>query len=137
MPLSDQQLAQIYAASFPEAAHHFSAESFAEFKKDKLTQIYYAPHGALIARLIADEAEIITFFIAPQHQNQGEATQILHAFLQNCKAQNIQNIHLEVAKDNKTALTFYQKFGFTPQGVRKNYYKRQNGEKIDAILLRK
>ena len=50
------------------------------------------------------------------------------------KEENCHWVHLEVRRNNKSAIKLYQKFGFKIVGVRKDYYKQ---EKEDALLMSK
>ena len=49
-----------------------------------------------------------------------------------CSNNGIQNITLEVRKDNKSAICLYKKYGFIERATRKKYYKG-----IDGILMEK
>ena len=51
-----------------------------------------------------------------------------------CEAQQITRIMLEVREGNKAARRFYEKCGFTEDGIRKNYYENPQE---NAILMSK
>ena len=44
---------------------------------------------------------------------------------------------LDVAADNLGAIAFYESLGFFAEGRRIGYYKRLEGNRIDAILMTK
>ena len=44
---------------------------------------------------------------------------------------------LEVAKDNAPALALYERFGFVQVGERAGYYRRADGSRATAIVMRK
>jgi [ribosomal protein S18]-alanine N-acetyltransferase len=44
---------------------------------------------------------------------------------------------LEVAKDNAAALALYERFGFVEVGERSGYYRRADGTRATAIVMRK
>ena len=44
---------------------------------------------------------------------------------------------LEVAKDNAPALALYERFGFAKVGERSGYYRRADGTRATAIVMRK
>ena len=46
---------------------------------------------------------------------------------------DVVKIFFEVAEDNKTAMAFYETFGFQIIGKRLGYYKRSS-KKLDAIV---
>jgi ribosomal-protein-alanine N-acetyltransferase len=44
---------------------------------------------------------------------------------------------LEVAKDNAPALALYGRFGFVKVGERAGYYRRADGARATAVVMRK
>jgi ribosomal-protein-alanine N-acetyltransferase len=48
---------------------------------------------------------------------------------------DIKNIYLEVRISNTKAILFYEKFGFTRDAIRENYYTGE--QKEDALLMSK
>jgi ribosomal-protein-alanine N-acetyltransferase len=44
---------------------------------------------------------------------------------------------LEVAEDNAPALTLYERFGFVKVGERAGYYRRADGTRATALVMRK
>ena len=44
---------------------------------------------------------------------------------------------LEVAKDNASALALYERFGFVKVGERAGYYRRADGTRATAVVMRK
>ncbi|MBE0688088.1 MAG: ribosomal protein S18-alanine N-acetyltransferase, partial [Anaerolineaceae bacterium] len=76
--------------------------------------------------LILDEAHIGTYAIHPEYQQRGFGKQFLAFIGKQLISENITKIFLEVRQSNHTAIHLYQKFGFTIDGERKNYY-RDNG----------
>jgi tRNA threonylcarbamoyladenosine biosynthesis protein TsaB len=94
------------------------------------------PVGFLIYRAVADEAEIITICVDPSYQRRGAGLKIVSTTKQLLKALKISNLFLEVAADNKEAISLYTRAGFVEAGKRKAYYARKNGETEDAIIMR-
>src|SRR5262249_40554826 len=88
--------------------------------------------GFLLARIAADECEILTFAVLPQHQRQGIGRQLLEAALSQAASSQCRQMFLDVAEDNAQAVRLYEKAGFQTIGRRKGYY-----EGIDALLMRK
>jgi ribosomal-protein-alanine N-acetyltransferase len=89
------------------------------------------PEGFVMARIAADEAEILTLMVLPPYRRHGLARRLLEAALDNAKVQGVENMYLEVASSNRAAQYLYTKMGFTQVGRRKGYY----GEGVDALLL--
>lgn len=78
--------------------------------------------------LIYNRIEIANFNVLNDYQNKHIGTELLDNLIN--KYTNIDNITLEVKKDNIKAIHLYQKMGFKEVAIRKNYY---NG--IDGILM--
>ena len=66
----------------------------------------------------------------PACRRQGKATLLLDLL-----AQDAERIFLEVAADNGPARAMYGAYGFSETGTRTGYYKRQNGDRVDAVTL--
>jgi tRNA threonylcarbamoyladenosine biosynthesis protein TsaB len=94
------------------------------------------PVGFLMYRAVADEAEIITLCVEPAYQRRGAGLQIVLAAQHLLKSYNISSLFLEVAADNKDALSLYKRAGFLEVGKRKAYYARKNGAAEDALIMR-
>jgi [ribosomal protein S18]-alanine N-acetyltransferase len=94
------------------------------------------PAGFALVLFVAAESEIITIGVLPQHQRQGVAQALLATILDQSHRAGA-DILLEVAANNEAALKLYLKNEFVEAGRRKNYYKRQNGDRIDALILRR
>jgi ribosomal-protein-alanine N-acetyltransferase len=45
-------------------------------------------------------------------------------------------VFLEVGQDNPAALTLYDRLGFKRVGLRRDYYTRRDGARVDAVLMR-
>lgn len=93
------------------------------------------PIGFIIYSQVLDEAEIIMLWISKEARKLGHGTALLNHLLKNCRVNHISHIHLEVAKDNQSAISLYRANGFVETGVRRAYYTRSNGETIDAIIM--
>jgi ribosomal-protein-alanine N-acetyltransferase len=88
--------------------------------------------GFAIYSEVLDEIEIISIGVIPQQRNNGYGKSILENILSKNAGKKIL---LEVAEDNIAAVRFYESFGFSVNGRRKEYYSRKNGTKIDALLM--
>ena len=94
------------------------------------------PVGFLIYRVVTDEAEIITLCVDPAYQRRGAGLEIVSTAQQLLKSLKISSLFLEVAADNKEAISLYARAGFLEAGLRKAYYARKNGETENAIIMR-
>jgi ribosomal-protein-alanine N-acetyltransferase len=91
--------------------------------------------GCIIYSVVLDEAEIIRFFIACDHQSQGYGMYLLRNTLAIINDKhNVQQIFLEVNENNYKAIQCYQKNGFIITGVRKNYYM-SNNQLFNALIM--
>ena len=92
--------------------------------------------GLLIYRAVTDEAEIITIGVDPAFQRRGAGLYIISTAQDLLKSFKIKSLFLEVAADNKEAISLYTRAGFSNVGRRKAYYARKNGMAEDAIIMR-
>lgn len=90
--------------------------------------------GFIVARQVADEAEILNLAVSPRLRRAGHATGLLLAVLQVFRQKHVGRVFLEVRESNAAALAFYRKHGFVPTGRRKAYYF---APREDALLLTK
>ncbi len=81
---------------------------------------------------IVDEGHFTTVVVAPGWQRRGIATRMLCYQLRHAIERGATGLTLEVRMANEPARALYQRFGFVPAGVRKNYYAA-TGE--DALIM--
>ncbi|SHG70580.1 GNAT family N-acetyltransferase [Marivita hallyeonensis] len=113
----------------------WSAKTITETLAQPQTCFLHRDTGGLIARIVADECEILALATAPEAQRSGVASSLL-ADLRDLVAKNgVTRIFLEVAEGNASARAFYAAKGFVPIGTRKGYYRLRDGSKDDAVLL--
>ena len=93
--------------------------------------------GLLFATILGEEAEILTFGVAPEARRRGVARALLADIYARAGALGAVRIVLEVAADNDVALALYESEGFRTVGLRNAYYHRDKGPPIDAWLLRR
>ncbi|GAB2178010.1 ribosomal protein S18-alanine N-acetyltransferase [Dongia sp. agr-C8] len=90
------------------------------------------PVGFALARIVADEAELLLIGIHPEHRRAGRGRALLDHLFAALRASGAARLFLEVAEANPAATAFYRAAGFEPVGRRKKYYE---GE--DALVLMK
>ncbi|MFZ4711741.1 MAG: tRNA (adenosine(37)-N6)-threonylcarbamoyltransferase complex dimerization subunit type 1 TsaB [Zwartia sp.] len=93
--------------------------------------------GFCIAMQAPDVAHILVIAVAPDHQRQGHAQQLLAQITRSAQAQSAEGLLLEVRPSNDAALAFYAREGFTQIGVRRDYYPAGRGAREDAYVLKK
>lgn len=87
--------------------------------------------GFVYGQVVAGEAELWRIAVRDEHRRMGYAAQLYRAFSDQCRAQKVAGLFLEVAADNHGAVAFYQQMGMTQCGRRLNYY----GDGADALLF--
>lgn len=92
--------------------------------------------GYFIAMQVLDEVHLLNITVAPAHQRQGFARELLQclAHWSRHEAQAL-TLWLEVRESNLRARQVYERHGFTQVGARKKYYPVDHGERETAILM--
>ena len=88
--------------------------------------------GFVFAMLAADELEINTIAVHPDHRRRGVASRLLAAAADAARRSGAESIHLEVRSKNKVAFNLFSALGFEIRWVRKKYYT-DDGD--DAIVM--
>ena len=88
--------------------------------------------GFIIFSPISPEAHILSISVRNEMQSKGIGTLLLKSMLDQCKVMNYKKIFLEVRVSNEKAINFYEKFGFSKDAIRNNYYT-DNSE--DALFM--
>jgi [ribosomal protein S18]-alanine N-acetyltransferase len=92
-----------------------------------------SPAGYICGRSILDEAEVYKLAVACSHRRQGIATLLLAHACRELRLAGIRECYLELHFSNSAARALYDKMGFCPYGLRKDYY----GAEQDALLMNK
>ena len=90
--------------------------------------------GYIGSQSVPPEADMMTRAVAPEARRQGIAEALVHALEAALREKGTESLTLEVRVSNLPARTLYEKLGFEPVGLRKNYYFHP---KEDACILRK
>jgi [ribosomal protein S18]-alanine N-acetyltransferase len=91
--------------------------------------------GFIIGQIAADEAEILSVGVAPEWQRRGIARHMIEGLTRAARLAEVKRLFLEAAADNTAAIKLYNSLGFTAVGSRKDYYRRPNGQPVDAVVL--
>ncbi|TGX54929.1 GNAT family N-acetyltransferase [Sphingomonas gei] len=87
--------------------------------------------GFALARVIADEAELLLLATRPSARRRGVAGALLRAVVAEAQGRGVVQLHLEVREGND-AVRLYRREGFEKVGERKNYYRGKMGQAFDA-----
>ena len=136
-----QDCARLHGAAF---AHPWSAEEVAALIESGSTLAAAALdpassrlRGFVIARLAADEAEILTIAVDSAMRGRGVGRALLAENLRQAANAGARAMFLEVDADNASALALYNRFGFVKVGERAGYYRRKDGARATAIIMRR
>lgn len=102
------------------------------------SRVYYVARidGSVVGycglMLVQEDAHITTIAVDPAWHRHKVGTRLLLNAVRQAAARGAQRLTLEVRMSNAGAQDLYQKFGFEPAGVRKNYYAES---KEDALIM--
>jgi len=126
-------MAAVHAAAMPDG-EAWNAADIAALLDLPGTFGLLAPQGGMVlARVAADEAEILALAVTPWVRRQGHGAALLAAAEARAAVGGAEAMYLEVADHNHTARALYIGAGYTLAGRRRAYY-RDGG---DALVLRK
>lgn len=95
---------------------------------------WIAPSGGMIlARTIADEAEVLTLAVQPTARRTGIGRALLNQALATARLRGAVAMFLEVSFANAAARGLYAGAGFVQVGSRRGYYPEDG----DALVLRR
>jgi ribosomal-protein-alanine N-acetyltransferase len=101
-----------------------------------LVEDHGAVTGMILCRTVADEAEILTIAVDPALRRGGVGRALVAAAVGAARLQGVLDMFLEVAIDNHAALQLYDQAGFVQAGLRRGYYDRGGGLRVDAVVMR-
>jgi ribosomal-protein-alanine N-acetyltransferase len=133
--------ARLHAADF---AHPWPADEIAAIiarpttlAAAALDPIGGALHGFVLARLAADEAEVLTIVVDAALRGRGVGRALLSEALRKAGNAGARAIFLEVDGHNAPAIALYRRLGFLKVGERVGYYRRKDGFRATALVMRK
>jgi ribosomal-protein-alanine N-acetyltransferase len=93
--------------------------------------------GFIMARAVADEAEILSVAVAGAWQGRGLARRMLDLHLRRLAGLGVRTVFLEVDAHNAAAIRLYHRAGFSEVARRPNYYQGADGTAVSALVLRR
>tara|TARA_R110000824_G_scaffold118960_14_gene272018 strand:+ start:135833 stop:136321 length:489 start_codon:yes stop_codon:yes gene_type:complete len=91
--------------------------------------------GFVLVRIVADEAEILSIAVDPQHYGKRIGEQLMQTAAAHALGLGAMSLFLEVAEDNASARRLYERLGFETVGRRPDYYTRGKG-RIAGLSMR-
>jgi ribosomal-protein-alanine N-acetyltransferase len=131
-PVHAEALAEIHLAAFPRD-EAWSAEIMAlQLGSPGAFGRIHSAGGMVLARVAADEADILTLAVAPAARRRGLGRTLLLAAMEEAGRRGAKTMFLEVGVDNTAARALYAACGFAQVGRRRGYYSGGG----DALVLR-
>ena len=107
---------------------------FDELSLDTRSYIVAVDDGSVIGYggllRVDTDAHITTLAVAPEARGRRIGKMVMLALVDAALQAGAQHLTLEVRVSNASAQGLYERFGFTPVGRRKNYYKNE-----DALVM--
>jgi len=126
-------LAALHAAAFPPA-DRWGAEAIGLMLELPGTFALHHPRqGFVLARVAAEQAEVLTLAVHPAARRQGHGAALLMGAMAGARARGATTMFLEVAESNAAARGLYAAAGFAEVGRRRRYYPDGG----DALVLRR
>ena len=95
-----------------------------------------AAEGFILIRVVAGEAEVLTFCVAADARRSGLGSALLAAAYDVARDLGADEIFLEVGERNEAALALYRRDGFVVVGRRAAYY-HHGDQSADALVMRR
>ncbi len=90
--------------------------------------------GFFLSRTGFGEEELLLLGVNPEFREQGLGRHLLNELAKGAKGRDVSRLLLEMRRGNP-AESLYRSFGFYSIGERREYYRLQSGERIDAITF--
>jgi ribosomal-protein-alanine N-acetyltransferase len=124
-------LAELHALAFPPE-ERWSAGAFAtQLALPGVFGLVLPDAGLILARVAADEAEILTIGVVPAARRAGYGAALLRAAEARAVADGARRMFLEVSLRNHAARALYMAAGYSEVGRRPRYY----ADLSDALVL--
>lgn len=133
--MTPQALAELHAGAMTVPLP-YSADEIATLLASPGVFLCADAQGFAIGRAAADEAELLTIAVAPGARRKGIGRRLLAEFETGARARGAVEAFLEVAADNAPARGLYNAAGWFQVGLRRAYYRRPDGTRLDALVMR-
>ncbi len=131
--MNPAEAAALHAASFP-SGEAWGADAIAlMLEMPGAFGVLRPGAGFVLARVAADEAEILTLAVVPTARRAGLGSCLVAQAMAGARARGALALFLEVSDRNAPARALYAACGFTEVGRRRRYY----ADGADALVLRR
>jgi ribosomal-protein-alanine N-acetyltransferase len=133
------RLAQLHGASFHRGWGESEFEAMIAERNTLVHRLRLGRRtiGFAVSRIGADEAEILTIAIDGRHRGRGLSRNLFLTHLGHLAGRGVRSVFLEVEENNAPARRLYERAGFSVVGRRERYYRQDNGEQLNALLMRR
>ncbi|MEY8841737.1 GNAT family N-acetyltransferase, partial [Cribrihabitans sp. XS_ASV171] len=115
----------------------WTATEFAALLSQPYVRAFGDPCCFALVQILPPEAELLTIATLPTYQRQGRARTVMSAWQTAAREGGAERAFLDVAADNSPAIALYEACGYETCGRRKGYYRRENAESVDAIVMQR
>jgi [ribosomal protein S18]-alanine N-acetyltransferase len=126
-----ERLADIHRAAFPLGEAWSADVMLLHLRMATTIGLLHDADGMILARVAADEAEILSLAVAPVARRHGIGSALLRSAIARVAAWGAERMFLEVSVTNEAALALYAANGFTRAGLRRRYY----ADGTDALVM--
>jgi [ribosomal protein S18]-alanine N-acetyltransferase len=124
-------MAAIHGACFPPGEAWDVAVIAAQLGMPGVYGFVCEPGGMILARTVADEAEILTLAVYPEARGKGIGASLVSEAARHALDAGATRMYLEVSEANMAARALYLRAGFVQIGLRRGYYP----DGADALVL--
>ena len=132
-PLHATALSAIHARAFPEDEFWDARIIAGQLSQPGVFGLIDGRGGMILARHVADEAEVLTVAVVPEQRQKGLGGALVVAAAEEARLLGARALFLEVSTRNPAARGLYQRLGFVQVGRRRGYY----ADGADALTLKK
>ena len=125
-------MAEIHRAAFPPAEAWSRDVMILQLDLPATFGLVHPGGGMILARVAADESEILTLAVHPERRRRGIASALLRTAMDRAAVLGAVSMFLEVATTNDAARALYRSHGFIEAGLRRHYYT----DGTNALILR-
>ncbi|HEV7253223.1 MAG TPA: ribosomal protein S18-alanine N-acetyltransferase [Mesorhizobium sp.] len=140
-PDDAETMSHVHAEGFARA---WGPHEFAELMEQRTVFGYAARKegdrellGFVLARLAAGEGEILTIAVKGACRGRGLGWLLMDAVLRALHRERAEALFLEVDENNGPAVRLYRRLGFHVVGQRPRYYRENQGQPTNALVMRR
>ena len=115
----------------------WSIKEYRSLINDPIAVHFSGNYGFALGRVVYNEAELLMIIVQANKQELGFGRAYLSGFELASLKRGAKSCFLEVATNNKAAKALYYSSGYKQVGVRSLYYAIDDGQRLDALILKK